>query len=592
MLSRNILIFSAVVFLAPIVSTAPVEEKEPDETELEVEDGEELSEEEDDEDDSKMQDMNMGTGAQKATAAPKGAGTSSQHEASFEGGSSNGHKVNGGSPIHTGSSSSSTSATGGIEGGNGGKPHVQPSSSHGAGVHGSSMSQVHSPGAADTPTETLSHDSGTQMGSSSGIISEVYPQPSVSDNQQSTSQMDTAGVSGLGSQINAPEATGFEAPDAEFNGNGQKLLVNGALKGYAGTVHIANGAAQTDLAGSLDHSSTDPHADILGLVDLFLHDIHTAVSGSSSQIASTDLGLVPGQSSSSGSHPDAPASSPGYTVLSDTQSDSTVPADPSGFHQPSLGSTSGGDVITFGDHSHAPGDTVGAWTHNVHTSFPSDTTNEAILSDMMSHTDHSHIDYPEGAVDVSSTHSSATNGNHLVTDIHHDVTIDHHGIDSQLDSTVITSGAEAHTIIPQTDVMGAVSLHESMPHTGITVPGDILSSSVLDIGGLGEEATASGHSNTTELLLGTGLEPGSTDSVNLQGEHIEPAAPVTGGALNTMSQTDGVGMVTADPQGIHEGLSQSGITPQAQPAASAAEQHITSGQGAEGAENMELEDTC
>ncbi|XP_064204428.1 uncharacterized protein LOC135261755 isoform X4 [Anguilla rostrata] len=218
---------------------------------------------------------------------------------------------------------------------------------------------------------------------------------------------------------------------------------------------------------------------------------------------------------------------------------------------------------------------------------------------MMSHLDHSHIDYP-GAVDVPSTDSAATNGNgngrqRPVTAIH---------------QTVVTGGVEGHTIIPQTDVMGQGSSHELVPHTDITdlgvepvtsshvqaditAPGDMLSTSVLDTAGLGGEALATGYTNSTELFPGAGLEAGSTDSANLQGEHIETAVPVTGDALNTMSQTDGVGMVTADPQGVNDGLiGQTGITPQAQPAASAAEQYITSGQGPEGAENVELEDSC
>ncbi|KAJ8267641.1 hypothetical protein COCON_G00128130 [Conger conger] len=495
MLSRNILIFSAVVFLAPIFSTAPVEEKELEEAELEVETAEELSEEEEDEDDSKSRDMNMGIGAQKATAAPKGTGSASQHDASLEGGSSNGHRLNGGSSLQTGyhSTSSSTSATGGIQGGNVGEAHIQPSSSHdpsaevpigssmetgfaGAGDHGSSMTQVHSPGGP--------------------------------------------GVSDPGSQITAP-------------GNGQKLLVNGAQEGPAGPV---------------DHFSIDPHTDLLGMADVFFPDIHAAVS---------DLGLDPGQSSSSGFHPDAPG---------------------------------GGDISSFGDHSLAPGDTAGFGAQDVQTSFLSDTTS---------------------AADVASTESTSSNGNgngrHRPV-IAIDQTVDPHGIDSQLDSTVIT-GVEAHTIIPQTDVMGEGSLHDAMPHTDITdlgmetvtsshipadatVTGDILSSSALGTAGLGEAVMDSGHTNTTELFLGSGLEAGITDSVNLQGEHIETAVPVTGDTLNTMSQAGGVGTVTANPQGVHDGLSQTGITPQGQRAASAAEQYITSGQGPQGTENVELEDTC
>ncbi|KAJ8386844.1 hypothetical protein AAFF_G00166390 [Aldrovandia affinis] len=146
-----------------------------------------------------------------------------------------------------------------------------------------------------------------------------------------------------------------------------------------------------------------------------------------------------------------------------------------------------------------------------------------------------------------------------------------------------------------------------------TLPGDILNSTPLDAAGLGEMAVTSGHTNTRDSFLGVGLDAGSTDLVDLQGARIQTEAPVTGDTLKTMSQTDAVGTVTADPQGIHEGLNisieagtrdgtavgmsweypgQSDITPQAQPAASAAEQYITSGQGPQGAENVELEDSC
>ncbi|KAJ8273380.1 hypothetical protein GJAV_G00100950 [Gymnothorax javanicus] len=217
----------------------------------------------------------------------------------------------------------------------------------------------------------------------------------------------------------------------------------------------------------------------------------------------------------------------------------------------------------------------------MHSSFSS-ATHEAVVSPM-SHTDNFFVDYPEGSVDVPSTDSATANGNgngrqrpvtmthqtgdQLVTDIHHDMTVDPHGIDSLLHSTVLTGGVEAHSIIPQTDVLDRGM--ESVTSSHIQA----------DITGLDDVAMTGGHTNTT-------------DSVNLGGGHTETSVPVTGDTLNTMTQTDMMDMVTADPQGVHKGLSQTGITPLAQHAASAAEQYVTSGQGPEGTENVELEDSC
>ncbi|KAJ8386846.1 hypothetical protein AAFF_G00166410 [Aldrovandia affinis] len=279
------------------------------------------------------------------------------------------------------------------------------------------------------------------MGSSSDIISEVHPQPSGLNLHQSTSPIGSAGNPGAfdpGSQAEAREATGSEAPDTESNGNGQKLLLGRAPEGLAGTDHLADGTVHIDSAGLVDHSIIDPHIDL------------TDHTGTITQIASTNLGSDPGLSSSSGSHPDAPALSPGY--MSGMQTDSA----------------GGSDTGAFGDHSHAPGET-GAGNHDVPISFISDTTDIALLSDMMSHSDHSHIDYPEGAVDASSTGSADTNGNgrqglvaemhqtgsQLVTDTHNDVTgsSDQQVITTEALPQVVTGGVETHTIIPQTDAI-------------------------------------------------------------------------------------------------------------------------------------------
>ncbi|MGH0179599.1 UNVERIFIED_CONTAM: hypothetical protein FKN15_029972 [Acipenser sinensis] len=77
MLSRNLVIFSALAILMATVNTAPVEEKETEEVESEDanESEDEISEEDiDDDDDSKSQDMNKGTGAQQVTTSLKDTG--------------------------------------------------------------------------------------------------------------------------------------------------------------------------------------------------------------------------------------------------------------------------------------------------------------------------------------------------------------------------------------------------------------------------------------------------------------------------------------------------------------------------------------
>ncbi|KAL4629865.1 hypothetical protein GN956_G16709 [Arapaima gigas] len=96
-MSRNLLVLSAVMFLATSVSAAPVEENEVEETEVEPEEGEEELSEEEDDDDSKSQDLNMGAGVQLSSTASKDQGIPGQLEASFEG-----QKLNGAKPVDGG----------------------------------------------------------------------------------------------------------------------------------------------------------------------------------------------------------------------------------------------------------------------------------------------------------------------------------------------------------------------------------------------------------------------------------------------------------------------------------------------------------
>ncbi|KAJ7991725.1 hypothetical protein DPEC_G00286860 [Dallia pectoralis] len=68
---------------------------------------------------------------------------------------------------------------------------------------------------------------------------------------------------------------------------------------------------------------------------------------------------------------------------------------------------------------------------------------------------------------------------------------------------------------------------------------------------------------------------------------------VTGDPHRALSQTEAVGTVTSDPQGSTlQTSSPLGVTEQTHHAVTATEQYNPSGQGPEGGENVELEDTC
>ncbi|XP_051992404.1 mucin-4-like [Xyrauchen texanus] len=157
MLSRKLVIASvAVVLLASTVSTAPVEDKEPEENDFEAEEGEEeLSEEEEDDDDSKGQHM-KGAGSHTVTAAPKGlGGMTPLPGSSVVGKSPNG--VAGGAGANGGSGSKVP-----VSSGQGSSGHISPG-------HVSSMSSSH---AFDRPS------AGQTSGGVGVVSSEVQSQPS------------------------------------------------------------------------------------------------------------------------------------------------------------------------------------------------------------------------------------------------------------------------------------------------------------------------------------------------------------------------------------------------------------------------------
>lgn len=582
MLSRNLLIASVVVFLTTAALTAPVEEKEQEETEVETEEvEEELSEEEEDDDDSKSQDKNMGAASQ-ATTASKGLGLSALPDTSAQGQAPHGNKQNGdtGPSLSAGSESSSSTSTsqGGI-GGEGGL-HAASSLSHeSVGVPGHPAS---SPGTGSA---------GTGGDSADTLLTHV------SEHHQGWPQLDTNGP---------------DAPEIESNGNGQKLLNGGFENGHTavgtdpftdGTTHSDSAAgvlepfgtgSHLDYTGMIDESSHDFLIGLMGGVDPFSPDIHidTDHIGLFPHLDSTAVGLGPEgdltQMSSSSPYPDAP---PEYHP--DFNGQSVPDHSP---HSPGFVNdhhVSGLDGASHSEGHISMGDNAGHF----------DAT-DGVAG--ISHIDHPHIDYPEGGVDVSSTDSPDTNGNgrqSLVIDTnggdHH--VDEHHDITGTIPATVEQLGqaSVSHTDTAAVTDVSVDDAHTSGPLIDVAVVGDVHSSSAPETAGPDDVAVTSGLMNFTEPDLGLGHDvTGAADSLSV----VDPTeSSVTGDPSGVSSQTDATGTdmntdmatdkVTGDPQATPQASSQP-ATEHSQLAVPAAEQYNTSGQGPEGAENVELEDTC
>ncbi|XP_071231352.1 uncharacterized protein [Salvelinus alpinus] len=614
MWSRNLLIASVVVFLATTISTAPVEEKEPEE--IEVEDGEEeLSEEEEDDDDSKSQEKNMGIGAQQATTVSKGLGLSAQPGTSFQGEAPNDASL----PGHAGSSLDTSIAGPSLDpsqtGGHGssvshvqapGKVVVHPGTvvvHPGTGVVHPGTGVVH-PGTGVVHSDTISHGSMGQAGGSSTliIIHEAHPQPAGG----SIHTFDAAGYQTEAptseTEIESPEYDTPESP--EFNGNGHKLLIGGAVEnGHAATPVVTDlfieDTTHMDPTGAMDPLGASSHLDntgecpgiidqsshdfLIGLMggvgDPYASDIHIDISdhtGMTSQLDLIAVGSGPGPalSSSSSPGPDVPPGTywhafhplPGLGDHIGLISDFTGLTDYSGPDHPYLSSSFDGSHHSAGDHAGL-----------------SDTTDHPVA--VMSHTDYSssHIDHPGNGrqSQVTDTHG----GDHAVNDVHHDVTDPSGQHIVSTDVGLLDAGE--HGVVSHHDDMGAVTDGVAVQHHD-----DVHTvSPQTDTTGAAEELVTSSHTQIDITALGVNVysasAPGTPDSVLGFGHDTTVVAE----AHSVFIQTDSP--VTADAQGSTlQASSHPGVTEQTQPAVSAAEQYNPSGQGPEGAENVELEDTC
>uniref|UniRef100_A0A8C0Y6B8 Si:ch211-80h18.1 n=1 Tax=Cyprinus carpio carpio TaxID=630221 RepID=A0A8C0Y6B8_CYPCA len=636
MLSRNLVIASvAVVFLASTVSMAPVEDKEPEENDFEAEEGEEeLSEEEEDDDDSKGQHI-KGAGSHQATAAPKGLGMTPGSAVAGE--SPNGQKLNGGTLTGQVSSGSTSTASNGANGSNGRDGYSRPSgsSSHDAsyggqdgskseivppgvgaggaganggsgskvpgtdgGVHSESISVVSSGqgssghiaaghGSTMISSHTFGRPSAGQMSDGVGVVSsEVQSQPAGSEGfapHTDGSQYENGETAHDGSQIESPEI-----PETESNGNGHKQLLNGGETGFTGSDHFMAGTSQIQGTGGFDSFGTSPHLEITGTIDQSSHDFLVGLMGGigesfgpdtqtdgldhmglAFQVDSAAAGLSPGHPSSGGPVLDAPPDSPGPDNLSVDNGN--------------------------GDYTHS----ISLADNGAQSKSPADTTDSSVVLGTMSNLGHSFLDYSDGGADNNGAYLPDTNGNgngrqKPVVDIQKGGT-GHQDAATEIHHTAVGALDQSdHTLSPYADTTGFDGVTGASMQTDMAgAAGDPVTDgqTQTDMTGQGHLAVTDSVPNyTADSVRATGT--GFTDASETHSSMVQTDLPVTGDPFTGVSsQTDAMG--TAEPQGtLRSPTGQPGATEQTQPAVSAGEQYHTSGQGPEGAENVELEDTC
>ncbi|XP_074542257.1 uncharacterized protein LOC141802601 [Halichoeres trimaculatus] len=324
MLPQKLWIVWTVVFLAVMVSPAPVEEKEQEELEVEaIEGGEgELSEEEEDDDDSKSQDKNDEAGVavqQDTSTALVPAGSAfSIHSAGgglgdgTAGGSAGGGLGDGtaGGPagVGPGDGTAGGSAGGGLGDGTAGG---SAGGGLGDGTAGGSAGGGLGDGTAGGPAGGGLND-GTAGGSAGGGLGDG-----------------TAGGS-AGGGLNdgtAGGSAGAESVDSSTYSNGQKLLNGGAGGGADSKTGVlglfGGGVSHLDYTGSFDSSGHDFLLSLMSGGDPFGPGVYLNIPGSltpPTQLDSTAVGegVTPAQSAhlNSGSGPDSPAAH-GYDISVD-----------------------------------------------------------------------------------------------------------------------------------------------------------------------------------------------------------------------------------------------------------------------------------
>ncbi|XP_051948404.1 uncharacterized protein si:ch211-80h18.1 isoform X2 [Xyrauchen texanus] len=489
----------------------------------------------------------------------------------------------------------------------------QGSSGHISAGHVSTMSSSHAFGRPS---------SGQTSGGVGVVSSEVQSQPAEGLSAHTDGSQYEHGETGEGSQIEPPEI-----PETESNGNGHKQLMNGGDPGFTGLDHFIAGTSQIQTTGGFDSYGASPHLEMTGIIDQSSHDIL--------------VGLLGGMGDSLG--PETQTDGLGTLIdLLDTPPDvlptclvtDAVSTDHMGlaFHVDSTalglgpGHPSSGDLVldtlpdTPGPDHSSLDNGHGAFAHSISTSdnrvqssSPADTT-DSLLLDSMTHLDPSFIDYSDGGVDngadspymnVNGRHKpvadvqkgdspgstilemSGTSHQGVVTETHHTAG-DQHAASSHVVSTLDIND---HTLSPYADTTGLDSVTGAIAQTDMAgAAGELVTdgNTKTDMSRHGQLGVTDGMPNYTDSAHATGTD--FTDASQTQSNIVQTDLPVTGDLFAVSSQTNATG--TAEPQGTLGGPSQPGATEQTQPAVSAGEQYHTSGQGPEGAENVELEDTC
>ncbi|XP_059365143.1 secreted protein C-like isoform X3 [Carassius carassius] len=656
MLSRNLVIASvAVVLLASTLSTAPVEDKEPEENDFEAEEGEEeLSEEEEDDDDSKGQHM-KGAGSQQATAAPKGSGMTPGSAVAGE--SPNGQKLNGGTQTGQVSSGSTSTASNGANGSNGRDGFSQPSgsSSHDAsyggqdgskseivppgvgaggaaatgssgskvpdgGVHSVSISVVPSGqgssahiaaghGSTMLSSHTFDRPAAGQTSEGVGVVSsEVQSQPTGSEGfapHTDGLQYENGETAYDGSQIESPEI-----PEIESNGNGHKQLLNGGETGFTGLDHFMTGTSQIQEAGGFDSFGTSSHLETTGVIDQSSHDFLVDLMGGIGESFGPDT-----QTDGLGTlldlldtPPDVPPTCLVTDAVSTDHMGLAFQVDSAAAGLSPGHPSSGGPVLD------APPDSPGLdylfvdngngdYTHSVSISdngaqskSPADTTDSSVVFDTMSHPDHFFTDYSDGWADNNGADLPDTNGNgngrhKPVVDIQKG---DPQGIHLDISGTGHQDAATAmhHTAV------GALDLndHTLSPYTDTTgFDGVNGAGAQTDMAGAGGDPVTDGQTLTD--MTGQGHLAVTDGMPNYTADSVRATGTGFTDASDThssMVQTDLP--VTGDPfTGVS---SQTDAMGTGQPGATEQTQTAVSAgeqyhtSGQGFEENVELEDTC
>ncbi|XP_038133039.1 collagen alpha-2(I) chain isoform X3 [Cyprinodon tularosa] len=572
MLPPNLLIVSIVILLATTASTAPVEEKEVEEVETEATEmleGEVSEEEEDDDDDSKSQDNFDGAlGAQKTTMSAPAAGGSALSGQALEAGphvgaagSSTGQGVDL-SPVQLAAagppnSSSGSAVSPGSEGSMGSAASVGSTGS---------VSFLGPAGSAGSPGSVDSMGSAASVGSA-GSVSFLGPAGSAGS-QGSVGSMGFAGSVDSAGPVDSGGSLGSVGSAGFVELGGSPGSVPAEISGVsAGQTHSAGAerlpsSSRTDVNGpdGVDSESNGNGQKLLngggagagvesqtGIIDPSSHDyLHNLMGGGLVDVFSTD------------GHVEIPAhlTHPTHHVFSGIGTDVTVVP-------------SGGQIMVDSpadSHHHSAGSIDQSASHGASLSPGSDQP----MARPFSGSSHS-------IISSTSLLGSAIGGHQEQTD--RTQFSDHNGNGRQ---TMLTDTNRAVT--ERMSSLGDAHTQNLLMQTDLTGGTETVTALHLDLTNSGPGRDITELSPITMNIESAAAVTNTLSPVSAVGSNTDP--------VTVMADSTGTDTVTAHPSGTPFDSRHLAGTDQTQMAGSVTEQYNPSGQGPEGAENAELEDTC